>query len=148
MSASTARSPTVRCPGSAPVHPRVIPSPRLIGLLVSVCCAVGIGACGEDQQSGAQATPTATQGAAPADHSSGGESCRDITVPGHKAVDIEATGTDCDAAERIAAAAEGRGRAAYESGGFACRPSQAKDGDTTYSCSMGAANVTFLYGAA
>jgi len=70
-----------------------------------------------------------------------------VTVPGHRAVDVLASGADCAAAERVAAAAEGRGRAPYESGGFACEPSDASGGDTTYRCTMGPATITFLYGA-
>lgn len=67
-------------------------------------------------------------------------------VPGHQAVDVRAAGTECAVAEKVAAAAAGRGRAAYESGGFACTPSDASGGDTNYSCSMGSASITFLYG--
>lgn len=120
---------------------------RTTGLLVAACCALGLGACGgDDEPTSSTTTPAATQDAAPADGSSGGESCEDVMVPGHQAVDVQATGAECGAAEKVAAAAEGRGRAAYESGGFACTPSEASGGDTSYSCSMGAAKVTFLYG--
>ncbi len=69
-----------------------------------------------------------------------------MRVLGHQAVDVRARGTKCSLAESVAAAAEGRGRAAYESGGFACTPRDASGGDTNYSCSMGSAKVTFLYG--
>ena len=72
----------------------------------------------------------------------------DVKVPGHEAIDVKATGADCDLAEKVAAAAEGRGRAAYESSGFACTPSDASGGDTTYRCSMGPATITFRYGTA
>ena len=129
-----------------PVNLELIPRSVLIGLLLSAFCAATISACGDDQESGAPATPTATQAAGPEDGSSGSKSCQDVTVPGHKAVAIKATGAECGAAEKIAAAAEGRGRAAYESQGFACTPSEAEGGDTIYRCSMGSATVTFLYG--
>lgn len=46
-------------------------------------------------------------------------------------------------AKAVAAAAGGRGRAAYESDGFACEPSEAGGGDTT----RGEASVRFRYGA-
>lgn len=119
---------------------------RMILLLLSGWCAVAISACGDDQESGAAATPTASRTAAPDDGSSSGERCMDVTVPGHKAVDVKATGAECGPAEKVAAAAEGRGRAAYESGGFSCTPSEASGGDTNYRCSMGSATITFLYG--
>lgn len=121
-----------------------------VGLLVAACCAVAIGACGGGESTSSDTAPGAaqtTQSGAPADgSSSGAKSCEDVMVRGHQAVDIEATGAECGAAEKVAAAAEGRGRAAYESGGFACTPSEASGGNTTYSCSMGSATVTFLYG--
>ena len=113
---------------------------RAVGLLLSSCCALAIGACGGDEES---ASPAPTR-----DASAGGEACADVMVPGHEAVDVKATGTECGVAEKVAAAAEGRGRAAYESGGFACEPREASGGDTSYSCSMGPARVTFLYGTA
>lgn len=119
-------------------------------LLLVVCGAFAIAACGEDEQpTSSAAAPAAvqkTEGAAPAEGSSSGERCQDVTVPGHRAVDVLASGADCAAAERIAAAAEGRGRAPYESGGFACAPRDASGGDTAYRCSMGPATITFLYG--
>jgi len=68
-------------------------------------------------------------------------------VPGHRAVQVRASGTPCARAAKVAAAAEGRGRAAYESAGFGCAPSNASGGDTNYSCKKGAAKVTFRYGA-
>lgn len=115
---------------------------RAVGLIASLCCALAIGACGDAEES---ASPTATP-AATQTGSAGGEACKDVMVPGHKAVDVKATGAECGAAEKVAAAAEGRGRAAYESGGFACEPSEASGEDTNYSCSKGPARVTFLYG--
>lgn len=123
---------------------------RTVGLLVSACCVVAIGACGEQGKPASSDTPPdatqTTQGAAPADGSPGGESCKDVMVPGHEAVEVKATGAECGAAEQVAADAEGRGRAAYESQGFACEPSEASGGDTNYTCSMGSAKVTFRYG--
>jgi hypothetical protein len=117
-------------------------------VLLAVCGAFAIGACGEDEptSSAAPAAVQTTEGAAPAEGSSGGERCQDVAVPGHRAVDVLASGADCAAAERVAAAAEGRGRAPYDSGGFACAPSDASGGDTTYRCTMGPATITFLYG--
>ncbi len=102
---------------------------------MSGCAAVAIGACGEGQKSPSAVAPS-------------GMSCQNVMVPGHKAVDVKASGVACSAAEKVAAAAEGRGRTAYKSGGFACKPSEASRGDTNYSCSMGPAKVTFLYGSA
>lgn len=46
----------------------------------------------------------------------------------------------------IAEAAEGLGRAPYESGGFTCEPTDAASGKTNYICTMGEAKLTFLYG--
>lgn len=107
-----------------------------------------VGACGgDDEPTPSAAAPAAeTSEAAPEEGSAGGETCEDVTVPGHEAVDVRATGAACGAAEKVAAAAEGRGRAPYEAGGFACTPSDASGGNTSYSCSMGSARVTFLYG--
>lgn len=133
-------------PRSACCHIVLMTTKSTIGLLLSACCAVAIGACGDDQESGSAATPTATQTAAPSGSSSSGENCMDVMVPGHKAIDVKTTGAECATAEKIAAAAEGRGRAAYESGGFACKPTDASGGDTNYRCSMGSATITFLYG--
>ena len=76
-----------------------------------------------------------------------GEDCGRVPVPGHEAVNIRATGADCRVAKAVAAAAGGRGRAAYESDGFACEPSEAGGGDTNYTCTRGEASVRFRYGA-
>ncbi len=121
--------------------------PRTV--LLAVCGALAMGACGNNKEPTSPAAPTpaqTTEGAASAEGPSGGERCQDVTVPGHKAVDVRSEGAECGAAEKIAAAAEGRGRTAYESGGFACTPSDASGGDTTYRCTMGPATITFLYG--
>ena len=123
---------------------------RPLSFFVTACCALAIGACGGDEEptsSSADAPAAAqTEGTTPAEGSSGGKRCQDVTVPGHQAVDVRASGAECAAAERIAAAAEGLGRAPYKSGGFSCAPSDASGGDTTYRCSMGPATITFLYG--
>lgn len=124
---------------------------RPLSFFVTACCALTIGACGGDEQptsssADAPAAAQTTEGTTPAEGSSGGERCQDVTVPGHQASDVRASGAECAAAERIAAAAEGLGRAPYKSGGFSCAPSDASGGDTTYRCSMGPATITFLYG--
>jgi len=69
-----------------------------------------------------------------------------VTVPGHEAIDIRASGVACELARSVAAAAEGQDRQPYEADGFACEPADASAGDTTYSCSRGEASVRFLYG--
>jgi len=102
-------------------------------------CALALGACGGDGGSGSAAPSPATD--AP-----GSQACDDVMVPGHEAVKLRATGTGCDVAVKVAAAAEGRGRAPYESGGFACEPSEADAGDTDYDCTMGEARIVFRYG--
>jgi len=112
---------------------------RAFGLLVATCCVLVLGACGGEEGSGS-APPPQTQGA------TNGEDCGNAKVPGHEAIGIRATGTECDSAKEVASDAEGRGRAPYESGGFACEPSEAGGGDTNYSCSAGSAKVTFRYG--
>jgi hypothetical protein len=126
-----------------------VPIDRISTLLLAAGCALLLGACGggDDKPTiGASPAPAPaqTQGQA----QGGGERCPDVQVPGHQAVDVEATGVACAAAEKVAAAAQGRGRAAYESGGFECEPSDASGGDTTYRCTMGQASITFLYGTA
>lgn len=116
-------------------------------MLLPACCALALAACGgDDEQPPSASDPAVAEVKAPA--AGGGEACQDVKVPGHQAVDVQATGVACAAAEKVAAAAEGRGRASYESGGFSCAPSDASGGDTSYRCSMGAAKITFLYGAA
>ncbi len=107
--------------------------------LVAVC-ALSLGACGGDEESGPAAAPSQAATAP------GSRSCDDVMVPGHEAVELRATGVDCDAAMKVAAAAEGRGRASYESNGFACQPSEATGGATNYACAMGSARLTFRYG--
>lgn len=107
--------------------------------LVVAVCALALAACGDEEPGPGAAPPQGT--AAP-----GGQSCENVTVPGHEAVELRASGVECDVAMEVAAAAEGRGRAPYESGGFACRPSEAGGGDTNYECTMGPARITFRYG--
>ena len=118
---------------------------RRTAMVLPACCALALGACGgDDEEPPPAADPAPAEQKAPA--AGGGEACRDVKVPGHQAIDLKASGVACAAAEKVAAAAEGRARAPYESGGFACQPSDASGGDTNYSCSMGAARITFLYG--
>ena len=100
--------------------------------------AVGLSACGDDDPA---RSPAASSGA-PA----GAGSCPDVQVPGHQAVMLRAQGTGCATARAVAAAAEGRGRAPYEQAGFACEGTDAAGGDTDYTCTMGDARITFLYG--
>lgn len=113
-------------------------------MLVATGCVLALGACGGDDEPAAGPDAPAEQTQAPVTGSR--ERCEDVIVPGHEAVDVRAAGTSCSAAEEVAAAAEGRGRAPYESGGFECEPSDASGGNTTYRCSMGDATVTFLCG--
>lgn len=78
-----------------------------------------------------------------------GVTCGRVEVPGHEGVDVRATGLDCAAAAAVIRGAEGRGRSAYESDGFACTPSPAPDGDTFYDCLADAGKrITFRYGTA
>ena len=111
-------------------------------MLLPACCALTLAGCGGDDEK----PPPAADAEQKAPAAGGGEVCEDVKVPGHQAVDVQATGVACAAAEKVAAAAEGRSRAPYESGGFSCAPSDASGGDTSYRCSMGAARITFLYG--
>lgn len=111
--------------------------PKVVAL--AVLLAAG---CGGAADSGGDGRPDA-QSAPPAQDR--GE-CGRVTVPGHEAIDIRASGVACEFARSVAAAAEGRGRAPYEAGGFACQPADASAGDTNYTCTRGEANIRFLYG--
>ncbi len=72
-----------------------------------------------------------------------------MDVPAHEGVDVLAFEIDCTTARDIAGVAEGLGRAAYDTGGFACTPSPVPDGDTFYDCvAAGAKRITFRYGVA
>jgi len=114
-------------------------------LVLPVCCALALGACGGDDEPSVD-TGSAPPAAQAQTQSEGGEKCEDVMVTGHEAVDVKATGVGCAVAEKVAGAAEGRGRAAYKAEAFACEPSEAGGGDTNYSCSMGPAKITFRYG--
>lgn len=60
-----------------------------------------------------------------------------------------ATGLTCDQAREVILAAVGKGRAAYESGGLSCAPSDAGEGDTFYDCTdPDSRRLTFRYGTA
>lgn len=129
-----------------------MPSRNLL-LSIAATCALGLVACGDDDSgsSGATAAPAQTTQstpaeAAPAAGSGDAMSCPDVPVPGHLAEDVMATGLDCDATVPIANEAEGRGRAPYTSGGFACEPEDASAGKTNYTCTKAGAELTFLYG--
>ena len=107
-------------------------------------CALGLIACGDDEP--ARTTSATQEAPAPATDSGAARSCPDVQVPGHLAENVVATGLACDATVPIANMAEGLGRAAYKSGGFACEPKDAADGKTNYTCTKGEAKLTFLYG--
>ncbi|MBA2513006.1 MAG: hypothetical protein H0V26_01580 [Solirubrobacterales bacterium] len=111
----------------------------LTATVLGVLALVG---CGGDED--APATPPENPSAAGASVTD----CGMVAVPGHEAVGIRAGGVGCDAAKSVAAAAEGRGRRPYEVEGFGCEPAQAGDGDTNYSCTRGAARISFRYGTA
>ena len=113
---------------------------RITRRLLPLGCALALGACGGGDPSPGAPAP----GQAPS--TQGGQRCDNVKVAGHEAVDIQATGLRCDIAEEVAASAEGRGRQPYEAAGFACEPAEAGGGDTSYSCSMGFALITFRYG--
>lgn len=106
--------------------------------LLLTSLALGAAGCGGDESDAPEA-PAASGEAS---------DCGRIMVPGHEAVDIMAVGVDCEAAAMVAAQAEGRGRAPYEAAGFACEPTDAAGGDTTYDCTQGERQITFLYGTA
>ena len=117
----------------------------LIASLLTVG-VLGLAACGSGEDDAASA-PTASPAAAPTTAtSSKATDCPDVPVPGHLAEDVKATGLSCDDTVAIANTAEGLGRAAYESGGFACEPEDAAGGKTNYTCTKGEATLTFLYG--
>jgi hypothetical protein len=114
---------------------------RITGTAVlSVVSAMALGACGE---SGSAPPPSPAQ--TPSKGS--GQDCGTVQVPAHEGTNVKATGTDCAVAREVVMGAAGQGRAPYEAAGFSCRPAEASDGDTNYTCSKGAARVTFLYGA-
>lgn len=117
---------------------------RLLTPTVLVTVALALSACGDDDTSTSGGEAPAA--AAPAGGGGGEMSCEDVMVPGHLAAMVTATGTECGVAEAVAAKAEGMGRAAYEEQGFMCEPSDASDGDTNYACTMGDAEIAFLYG--
>jgi len=108
---------------------------RLFAFALTVAAVAG--GCG-DGDSSPETTPDTD---APATTTE----CGNVMVPGHEAVDIRAGGLDCEPAEAVAAAAEGRGRQPYEAEGFTCEPADAGDGDTDYTCTRGEAAVRFRY---
>lgn len=115
-------------------------------LLLLVLVLASCGAESAEEPAGAPpADPDAPEQAAPPDDA-GGEDCGRVEVPGHEAVDLRADGIDCATAREVAAGAGGQGRAPYEAAGFACEPTDAADGDTTYACTGEAGRITFLYG--
>jgi len=124
---------------------------RTVALSLLTTGALVLAACGDDEPAvGPRATTPATQ-TAPQTSAAGASTseavtCPDVPVPGHLAENVKATGLDCDATVAIANEAEGRGRAPYTSRGFACEPTDADAGKTNYSCTMGEAKLTFLYG--
>ncbi len=114
----------------------------LIGALTLVPL-IGAGCGGGDSPS-----PETKAPAPPPARGQEGADCGRVAVPGHEAVDLRASGVDCDLAEAVAAGAGGQGRASYEAEGFACEPAEAGGGDTNYTCSRGEASVRFRYGTA
>lgn len=106
--------------------------PRL-GASLATLAITALASCGGDD--GADRPPAAA-----------GERCGRVMVPGHEAVGIRASGAACAVARRVAAAAEGRGRQPYESGGFACEPADAAGGDTDYTCMGDGVRISFRYG--
>lgn len=132
---------------------RALIRPLLTALLVAAFAGCGSdtsgaggggGGSGEQRQGG-----QATQDQQPAggDSAQGGQSCDDIPVPGHEAVEVRVQGVGCPQAAELAGAAVGKGRQAYEAAGFTCQPSPAGGGDTSYACAGDDARVTFRYGA-
>ena len=75
-------------------------------------------------------------------------SCDNVPVPGHEAMNVRVQGVSCTRGAEVAAAALGKGRKPYEAAGFACEPSDAGGGDTSYLCTRDDARVTFRYGTA
>ncbi len=105
--------------------------------LAAALAALAVNGCGEDSSSNTEPSPRAEV-----------TDCGNVTVPGHEAVSIRASGADCQLAKAVAAAAEGRGRAPYEAEGFTCEPADAGGGDTNYACTRGEAAIRFRYGTA
>lgn len=110
---------------------------RAEAMILAVGCGMAVGACGED----ASAPPLPS---APAQTRA--ESCDTVQVPAHEGTNVRVTGVGCVVARVVVMAAAGQGRRPYEAEGFSCRPAEASEGDTNYTCSKGAARVTFLYG--
>ncbi|MGI8439579.1 MAG: hypothetical protein ACR2NV_05160 [Thermoleophilaceae bacterium] len=113
----------------------------IAGTALSVACALALGACGGDPSAPPPPSPAQTPS------KGSGQDCGTIQVPAHEGTNVKATGTDCAVAREVVMGAAGQGRAPYEAAGFSCRPAEASDGDTNYTCSKGEARVTFLYGA-
>lgn len=123
---------------------------RTLALTLLTTCALVLAACGDDEPAVGPNTTAATTQTDPqtpaAAGSSAAMSCPDVPVPGHLAENVKAAGLDCEATVPIANEAEGRGRAPYRSSGFDCEPTDASGGKTNYTCTMGEAKLTFLYG--
>lgn len=125
--------------------PETMTKKTLIAALLTIA-TLGLAACGSEE-----AAPGRTQSAATAPDAAPttqgeAKSCPDVPVPGHLAEDVMARGLTCDATVPVANMAEGRRRAAYTSDGFSCKPQDAADGKTNYTCTKGSATLTFLYG--
>lgn len=112
-----------------------------IAVLLLVTLAGAVAACsGDDSAKASAATPT-TQAS--------GVTCGTVQVPAHEGVDVVATGLGCKAARDVVMGAAGKGRAAYDTEGFSCSPSDAPGGDTFYVCSgTDGQRLTFRYGTA
>lgn len=115
-------------------------------LLTLAFVVVGCGAESEEEPAATPPGSTAVPEQAAPPNDAGGEDCGSVEVPGHEAVDLRAEGVDCATAREVAEGAAGQGRAPYEAAGFACEPTDAPGGDTTYACTGDAGRITFLYG--
>ncbi|MDQ3609968.1 MAG: hypothetical protein M3459_13900 [Actinomycetota bacterium] len=121
---------------------------RLLRCILLILAFAVSGCGGEDEEEPAAVPPDTTappQQAAPGNDAGGGD-CGRVEVPGHEAVDLRADGVGCATAREVAAGAAGQGRAPYDAAGFACEPTDAADGDTTYACTGDPGRLTFLYG--
>ncbi len=115
-------------------------------------CGSGDTSSGDSQPAGspvpASQAPRSTAPTTPSGNASAEGTCDPQQVPGHEGIDVRVTGLDCAAARAVILDAVGKGRAAYDSGGLSCTPTDAPQGRTDYACTgQDGARLTFRYGA-
>lgn len=120
-------------------------------VIVALMCGLLLGAtaCGDDPETSDGAATTSAEPADAGASDDGGQSCPDVEAETHIDTEVMVSGTECDAVTDVILGAEGEGRKAYESGGFACEPKDREDGSTDYTCEADeGVSVTFNHMAA